>query len=102
MKGSSDRVLQVIGLLCVNRRFRNDFFANPVAVSTKVLGALSDDEIRDIERIGGGRELPQNVQRETFVKSMTLAYDNVSEALGGCDTCPSPPCPPCPDTRSYY
>ncbi len=101
MKASSTKVLQVVGLMCLNRRFREDFFNNPVAVSTKVFGELSAEEIVDIERLGGGRELPLKVPKEAFRKGLTVACEKVSEALG-CDTCPLPPCPPCPDTSSYY
>ncbi|HYT67982.1 MAG TPA: hypothetical protein VEL51_16260 [Vicinamibacterales bacterium] len=98
---SSKDVLTVVGMLCVNRQFRKEFFNNPTGQAETLVGKLREDEATQILQLAGKVALPGSMTRTQFVENLQNACNAVSLALGGCDTCPSPPCPPCPDTREY-
>jgi hypothetical protein len=97
---SSKDVLTVLGMLCVDRGFREQFFGNPQGKAEYLVGKLREDELTRILALAGKRSLPGGKTRQDYIASVTDALEGVSAAIG-C-TCPSPPCPePCPDTNEY-
>jgi len=98
MAGSKD-VMGVIGLLCVNQRFRSDFYSDPLVTVRRVFGVLSQDETLQIERLAGLRDLPNGKTRDAFVDESKIGFQGVYAAIN-C-SCPSPPCP-CPDSSDLY
>jgi len=100
MAGSKD-VMGVIGLLCVNRRFREDFYNDPLVAVRRVFGGMNQDETAQIERLAGLRDLPTGKTRDAFVAQAMQGFEAVSASFN-C-SCPSPPCPPpCPDNNDLY
>jgi len=93
---SSKDVLSVLGMLCVSRDFRKDFFANPQAAAQRLVGLLRPDELEQILNLAGQGSLPSGLTRDTFVSRMGMALDQVYVA----SECPNPPCPPDPFAAS--
>ena len=93
---SSKDVLSVLGMLCVSRDFRKEFFDNPHAVAERLVGTLRPDEVEQILNLAGQGKLPSGLTRETFVSRLRTALDQVYIA----SECPDPPCPPDPFTAS--
>ena len=91
----SKNVLAVMGLLCVNRTFREQFFANPRHACARFVGDdLSSHELEQIEALGGHGCLPAGRTRVEFVSQAQNAFDQVYVAY----LCPMRPCPdPDPD-----
>lgn len=98
MAGSKD-VMGVVGLLCVNQKFRTDFYNDPLVTVRRVFGGMNQDETAQIERLAGLRDLPTGIQRDDFIAQSQVAFQGVSSAIR-C-SCPSPPCP-CPDNGDLY
>jgi hypothetical protein len=89
---SSKEVLSVLGMLCISRTFRKDFFDNPQAVAEKLVGTLRPDEIEQILDLAGQGKLPAGLTRDSFLSRLKTALDQVYIA----SECPNPPCPPDP------
>jgi len=85
----SKDVLTVVGLCCVSKDFRNEFFKTPTKSAEGVVGRLRDDEKEQIERIAGYRTLPTGKERQVYQNELEEAFNKVSFT---CD-CPRPPCP---------
>ena len=85
----SKDVLAVLGMLCVSRTFRTQFFASPQAKAEALVGRLRDDEIAQILALAGQGDLPPGISAPAFVDRMNTALDGVYAA----STCPDPPCP---------
>jgi hypothetical protein len=98
---SSKDVLSVVGMLCVNQKFRADFFNNPEGKAEDLVGRLRADEMSQIQTLAGKRDLPAGKTHQQYVAEVTSAFEKVAMAIG-CN-CPSPPCPaPCPDSSELY
>ena len=98
MAGSKN-VLAVLGLMCVNRNFRTDFFVEPAQKAQLVFGAMTADELEQIDRLAGKVTIPGGRSRAEFVSEVTQACEQVFTAV--VCTCPMPPCP-CPDNGDLY
>jgi hypothetical protein len=100
MAGSKN-VMGVVGLLCVNKKFRDDFYVSPIATVTQVFGTPTTDETAQIERLAGARDLPTGKTKDVFILESKQGFETASAAIN-C-SCPSPPCPyPCPDNNDLY
>ena len=86
---NSQKVLSVLGMLCIDQSFRNEFFVNPQGTAQDLVGALSPDELEQIQRLGGQGVLPTGLTAAEFVARLKTALGNVYAA----STCPDPPCP---------
>ena len=86
---NSQRVLSVLGMLCIDRSFRSEFFADPQGTAQELVGTLTPDELEQIQRLAGQGVLPPGVPAAEFVARLQAALDNVYAA----STCPDPPCP---------
>lgn len=95
---SSNRVLTVVGMLCINREFRDEFFKDPRKTAESLVGALNDDddEVEQITRLAGDGVLPPGLQRTVYIQRLRDAFDAVYQAC----TCPMPPCPDPDPTRA--
>lgn len=93
---SSNRVLAVVGMLCINRKFRDEFFKDPREKAESLVGALNADELEQITRLAGDGVLPSGLQRTVYVQRLRDAFDAVYQAC----TCPMPPCPDPDSTRA--
>lgn len=91
---SSKDVLAVVGMCCINRKFRADFFNNPRGKAEYLVGKLKADEVEQLERIAGKADLPTGLSRTEYVNRLSDAFDAV---FASC-TCPRPPCPDDPET----
>ncbi len=90
---SSKEVLAVIGMLCISRKFRKDFFDNPQAKAESVVGRLQPDDVQHVLNLAGAGKLPAGLTRDAFVSRLKAALDQVYIAA----ECPTPPCPPDPN-----
>ena len=90
---SSKEALSVLGMLCISRKFRREFFENPQAMAESVVGRLRPDEVEQVLNLAGQGKLKPGLTRETFVSRLKEALDQVYVAA----ECPDPPCPPDPD-----
>lgn len=90
----SKNVLAVVGMLCANTRFRQQFFSRPIAYAEGLVGDLNADEREQILRLAGN--LIEPAQRSLYQSSVATACESMHAAMGCDDTCPTPPCP-CPD-----
>lgn len=88
MERSKD-VLAVMGLLCVNREFRDRFFADPRTTAESFVGELSASELQQVDDLAGRGELPPGLTREEFVPPAKDAFDGVYAFY----LCPRRPCP---------
>jgi hypothetical protein len=86
----SNNVLSVLGMLCISREFRKDFFENPQALAESVVGKLSSDEVEQVLNLAGKGKLPAGMKAADFVSRLQEALDSVYVAA----RCPNPPCPP--------
>ena len=91
---SSKDVLAVVGMCCIERKFRSDFFNNPKGKAEYLVGKLKADEVAQLERIAGKSELPTGLSRTEYVNRLEEAFDAVFNSC----TCPRPPCPDDPET----
>jgi hypothetical protein len=98
MAGSKN-VLAVLGLMCVNRNFRTDFFVEPTEKAQQVFGTMTAGELEQINRLAGKATIPRNRTRDQFVAEVSAACEEVFASVD-C-TCPMPPCP-CPDNNDLY
>lgn len=86
----STNVLAVMGLLCVNPDFREQFFANPRGACAGFVGdELSSYELEQIDALAGNGRLPNGKTRDQFVAEARDAFDNVCVTY----LCPMRPCP---------
>ena len=90
----SKNVLAVVGMLCVNARFRTQFFNRPEAYARGLVGELTADERAQVLRLAG--DLINELQRAQYQSIVASACEKVHSAMGCDGTCPTPPCP-CPD-----
>ena len=81
----SKDVYAVLGLMCVSQSFRNDFFEAPLATAKRLVGALTEDDIIQLNGLAGNSEL----NRDMYVAGLKQACGNVYSAM----RCPSFPCP---------
>ena len=98
MAGSKN-LMGVVGMLCVNQKFRTDFYTNPIGTVTEVFGSPTADEVVQIERLAGLRDLPTGKTRDVFVADSKTGFQGVWAAIN-C-SCPSPP-RACPDNNDLY
>lgn len=85
----SKNVMTVVGRLCVSRRFRDDFFADPRAIAQGFAGTMTEPELTQIDDLAGQGELPAGMTRESFKLAAWQAFDNVHSFY----LCPMRPCP---------
>src|SRR5580765_7535733 len=90
---SSKEVLSVLGMLCISRKFRKEFFERPQAMAESLVGRLRPDEVEQVLALAGQGKLPAGLTRDAFVSRLKTALDQVYIAAD----CPDPPCPPDPD-----
>lgn len=88
MERSKD-VLAVMGLLCVNRQFRGEFFADPRTAAQTFVGELTPSELEQIDDLGGRGPLPSEFDHDRFIGGATDAFDAVYAFY----LCPKRPCP---------
>ncbi|MEO6237439.1 MAG: hypothetical protein ABIQ52_10615 [Vicinamibacterales bacterium] len=81
----SKDVYAVLGMMCVSQSFRNDFFEDPLPAARSLVGALTEDDIAQLNGVAGNAEL----NRDTYVASLKQAFNGVYSAM----RCPSFPCP---------
>jgi hypothetical protein len=85
----SKDVLAVLGMCCVDKKFRGEFFSNPSGKAEYLVGRLREDEVGQLERLAGKTILPPGQTRQDYVNRLDEAFERVSLS---CD-CPRPPCP---------
>jgi len=51
----SRKVLAVLGMLCIDDEFRAWFFSSPRPAAAYLVGALAEDELRQIDNLGSRR-----------------------------------------------
>lgn len=85
---ASKEVLAVLGMLCVNKTFRNAFWAEPQAKAEWLVGRLSSDEIEQVLWLAGNGDT-LGLTKPAFVAQLDEALDEVWAAID----CPDPPCP---------
>ena len=90
---SSKEIAAVIGMLCISRKFRRDFFENPQAKAEYMVGRLRPEELQQVMDFAGQGKLPSGLTRDAYVSRLKTALDQVFLA----SECPNPPCPPDPD-----
>ena len=90
---SSKDVMAVLGMLCVSRKFRREFFESPQATAERAVGRLRPDEVEQILAIAGAGKLPTGLKQDAFLSRLQQALDQVYCAFD----CPDPPCPPDPE-----
>ncbi|HVQ60801.1 MAG TPA: hypothetical protein VMS53_01825 [Burkholderiales bacterium] len=83
----SKDVYTVLGLMCIDRKFRTHFFEHPLAAARKLVGSLSEDEQAQIKRIAGVIGLKGD--RAEYVCQLDAEFDRIHAFLN----CPSHPCP---------
>jgi hypothetical protein len=89
----SKDVASVIGMLCVSRKFRKDFFEKPQAKAEHMVGKLQPEDLQHVLNLAGQGKLPAGLTRDAYVSRLKTALDQVYAAAD----CPTPPCPPDPD-----
>lgn len=88
----SKDVYAVMGLMCIDADFRNQFFENWLATSRKLVGSLNADERRQLENLAGAGW--GATEKEAYTERVKGAFGGVKSALN----CPNHPCPdPDPD-----
>lgn len=95
----SKDVLAVMGMLCVDRDFRKEFFADPRRAATHLVGELSEGELTQIDNLGGKGVVPEAMTRVAFVDQVRTHFDQLYADYN----CPDPPCPwdPLSTTSAY-
>jgi len=93
----SNNVLAVVGMLCVNQKFRTDFFADPETAAQALVGTLTDNELVQVRRLG--RMHVSDTERPAQTDALKTAFGSLYTSMN-CNnsTCPQPPCP-CPDNE---
>jgi hypothetical protein len=91
MMAHSKDVLAVMGLLCVNRKFREGFFKDPQGAAKSFVGKLTADEVKQIDNLAGKGALPSKYggKRDAFVNDVQGQFQQICDSYN----CPSPPCP---------
>jgi hypothetical protein len=87
MAASKD-VLAVLGMLCISRPFRTEFFAAPQTKAEWLVGKLRPDEIEQVLWLAGEGDT-LGLTADAFVGRLDSALDSVWAAID----CPDPPCP---------
>jgi len=85
---SSNKVYAVLGLLCVDKTFRREFFQNPIPTAQARVGSLNPDETYQINGLAR-TDLNDLDKRRDFVANATEAFDGVYQMYN----CPFFPCP---------
>jgi hypothetical protein len=62
MMARSKNVLAVLGMLCVDEEFRAWFFTTPRSAAAYLVGALTEDELRQIDDLGGYSDAQEALQ----------------------------------------
>ena len=62
MMARSKKVLAVLGMLCVDEGFRAWFFTTPRDAAAHHFGALTEDELRQIDKLGRRSKPPKELQ----------------------------------------
>jgi hypothetical protein len=83
----SKDVYAVLGLLCLDEDYREDFFEDPHAAAKKLVGSLTHKELAQIKRIAGLAGI--KVDRAEYVRGAKHAFN----ALNAMIQCPIFPCP---------
>ena len=83
----SKDVYAVLGLMCIDPAFRQQFFAAWQPTAKRFMGSLSQDERDQLARLAGEDFAPS--ERSLYVLRMEKELEDVRAAMG----CPSHPCP---------
>ena len=83
----SKDVYAVLGLMCIDPAFREQFFAAWLPTSKRFIGSLSQDERDQLGRLAGEGFNP--TERSVYVARMQEELEDIQQAMG----CPSHPCP---------
>ncbi len=84
----SKDVYAVLGLMCVDREFRNDFFKDPHRAANRLVGSLTVDELEQIKRVAGEVGIDSAAQA-VYVRQLKDRFDGVYMTMN----CPNFPCP---------
>lgn len=90
---SSKDVMAVLGMLCVSRKFRREFFENPQATAERAVGRLRPHEVEQVLALAGAGRQRAGMTSDAYVNRFKAALEQVYTAA----ECPTPPCPPDPD-----
>jgi hypothetical protein len=82
----SKQVYAIIGLMVLDVKYRDAFFENPHKAANKLVGSLTTDELRQVQRIAGGGV---DLNRDEYVSRVKAAFGNLYETI----ECPTFPCP---------
>ena len=93
---SSKDVMAVLGMLCISRKFRKDFFDKPQAKAEHMVGRLRPEDLQHVHNLAGHGKLPAGLTRDAYVSRLKTALEQVYAAAD----CPTPPCPPDPDPEA--
>jgi hypothetical protein len=83
----SKQVYAVLGLICLDQDYREEFFANPHQAATKLVGSMTNDELGQVMRIAG--EAGISGDKLEYVRQAKDAFSGVYSML----KCPIFPCP---------
>lgn len=84
----SKDVYAVLGLMCIDPKFRDAFFRKPAKTASALIGSLSPDEVRQLNGLAGA-SAGSDAQREAYILALRDRLNGVRMALG----CPHFPCP---------
>jgi hypothetical protein len=90
----SKDIYTVLGLMCIDRKFRTQFFEHPVRTAKKLVGSLTEDEEAQLKRIAG--VIGVKGDRAEYICKLSEEFDRVHDFL----KCPSHPCPD-PDPEPF-
>ena len=80
----SKDVYTVLGLMCIDPQFRNQFFEHPLKAARQLVGSLTDDEQQQLRRIAGVIGVAGD--RGEYVCKLNGEFDRLQNFL----QCPSP------------
>ena len=83
----SKDIYAVLGLMCIDKTFRNHFFEQPLMASRKLVGSLTEDEQQQLKRIAG--VIGVKGDRTEYVCQLNAEFDRLYDFLN----CPIHPCP---------
>jgi hypothetical protein len=83
----SKDVYTVLGYLCIDEEFREEFFEHPLRKARELVGSLTRDDAEQIRRLAGHSVAP--ARRDAFVATAQSALHGVYAAYN----CPERPCP---------
>ena len=83
----SKDVYAVLGLICIDKEFRKQFFEHPLMAARKLVGSLTADEQQQLKRIAGVMGVKGD--RGDYVCQLNEGLDHVYSML----ECPIHPCP---------